>query len=96
MASGCSATARTIGHTSVYGTGGEQWVNLRRSDACKTNWAQVDGVSSNVKSVQQGGYTQGFSSTNGQNSWSKMIYSPAECVVAYCWGSWGVTTTPCY
>lgn len=96
QSSGCSATARTIAHTAVYGTGGTQWVNLRWSDACQTNWAQVSNPSSNVKAVQAGGYTQGFSATNGTNSWSKMIYSPHKCVSAKFWGGWGLTETPCW
>lgn len=85
QSSGCSATARTIAHTSVYGTGGEQWVNLRWSDACKTNWAQVSNPSTNVKARQDTGYEQGFSATNGATSWSKMIYSPNRCVAAHYW-----------
>lgn len=96
QASGCSASARTIAHTAVYGTGGEQWVNLRWSDVCKTNWAQVSNPVSSVRAVQSGGYTQGYSSNNGSTAWSKMIYSPSKCVSAQFWGGWGTTVTPCY
>ncbi len=95
--SGCSADARTIPgtRTSVYGTGGDAWVEIRWSDTCKTNWARTNISFGSVRAIQQTGYTQGYSSNNGTLGWSKMIYSPQLCVKGSINGSWGYTYTPC-
>lgn len=95
QASGCSADAKTIATAYIYGSGGTSWVNLRWSPTCKTNWAQSNVITSNIKAVQTGGYTQGYSTNNGATSWSKMIYSPTLCVKASISGAWGVTQTAC-
>lgn len=92
--SGCAASARTIFTTSVYGTGGASYVNVRWSDVCKTNWAQSNVISSNIKAEKQNGYTQGYSTNNGSMAWSRMIYSPVDHVRAVIWGGWGTTATP--
>jgi hypothetical protein len=78
--SGCSADARTIVRTGVYGTGGTQWVEIRWSDTCKTNWARTNVLGTTLQAVQQTGYTQGYSNNNGTYAWTKMIYSPVLCV----------------
>ena len=93
QASGCAADARTIYLAYVYGTGGGTWVEIRWSDTCKTNWARTNGVRTNIKAVQDTGYTQGYSANNGSYSWSKMIYSPVRHVKGCIWGAWGTTCT---
>jgi len=95
METGCANDAYTVASASIYGTGGTQYVDIRWSPTCKTNWARANFVTSNIKSVQETGYTQGYSTNNGVNSWSRMIYSPALCVKGVIWGSWGVTETWC-
>lgn len=95
MSTNCAAGAYTVAVGDVYGTGGEQYVEIRWSPTCKTNWARTNIITSNVKAVQQTGYTQGYSSNNGTFAWSKMIYSPSLCVKAVIWGVWGVTETWC-
>lgn len=92
--SGCAADARTIYLSYVYGTGGSSWVQIRWSDKCQTNWARTNGVRTNIRAVQDTGYTQGYSGNNGAYSWSKMIYSPVRHVQGCIWGSWGTTCTP--
>jgi hypothetical protein len=93
QSSGCAADAYTVAHNFIPGT--STIVEIRWSQACQTNWARVGLVTSNVKAVQQTGYTQGYSSNNGSASWSKMIYSPVLCVKALAWGNWGTTSTSC-
>ena len=95
LSTGCSADAYTVHTASVYGTNGASTVEIRWSPTCKTNWARVNWVTTNVKAVQQTGYTQGYSSNNGTTAWSKMIYSPTLCVKAVTWGNWGTTETAC-
>jgi hypothetical protein len=95
MTTGCANDARTIASASVYGSNGAAYVDIRWSPACKTNWARANYVTSAIKSVQQHGYTQGYSANNGVNSWSRMIYSPVLCVKGVIWGGWGVTETSC-
>jgi hypothetical protein len=95
LSTGCSADAYTVHTASVYGTYGARTVEIRWSPTCKTNWARVNWVTTNVKAVQQTGYTQGYSSNNGTVAWSKMIYSPTLCVKGVIWGSWGTTETAC-
>lgn len=95
LSTGCSADAYTVSSTAVYGTGGANVVEIRWSPTCKTNWARVNWVTSNVKATQQTGLVQGYSSNNGVNAWSKMIYSPTLCVKASAWGGWGTTSTAC-
>jgi hypothetical protein len=77
---GCSAGARTIVHTSVYGTGGTQCVDIRWSDACKTDWARTNVLGTTLQAVQQTRYPQGNSNNNGTHAWTRMIYSPVPCV----------------
>ncbi|MGV9611652.1 DUF2690 domain-containing protein [Nocardia xishanensis] len=95
LASGCAAGAYTVAVGNVYGTGGTQYVEIRWSPTCQTNWARSNIVSSQIKAVQEGGYTQGYSTNNGSQAWSKMIYSPVKCVKGVIWGSWGTTETWC-
>lgn len=94
QSTGCSADAQTIFTQSVYGTGGASWVEIRWSPTCKTNWARSNTVSTNIKAVQDTGYTAGYSNNNGTNSWSGMIYSPVRHVQGCIWGGWGTTCTP--
>lgn len=94
QATGCSADAYTVYTAYVYGTGGATYVEVRWSPTCKTNWARTNGIRTNIKAVQDTGYTQGYSTNNGSYSWSKMIYSPVRHVQACIWGSWGTTCTP--
>lgn len=94
--SGCSADAQPVAREGVYGTGGEQWVELRWSPTCKTNWTRVNLPATTIKAVQSTGYTQYYSGNNGSYWWSAMIYSPTLCVKAVASGSWGTTQTACY
>ena len=95
MSTNCAADAYTVATAGVYGTYGDQYVDIRWSPTCKTNWARTNIITSQVKAVQSTGYTQGYSSNNGVFAWSKMIYSPVLCVKAVIWGAWGVTETWC-
>lgn len=95
LSSGCANDAYTVATGYVYGSGGSAWVEIRWSPTCQTNWARANGVTSNVRADQAGGYSQGYSTNNGAHSWSRMIYSPAKCVKAVRWGGWGVTETAC-
>ena len=91
--SGCSADAYTIFTEYVYGTYGASYVEIRWSPTCKTNWARANSVTTNIKAVQDTGYTQGYAANNGSVSWSKMIYSPVKHVQGCIWGGWGTTCT---
>jgi hypothetical protein len=95
QSSGCAGDAYTVATGYVYGTDGDSYVDIRWSPTCKTNWARANFVTSNIRAVQQTGYTQGYSANNGVNSWSRMIYSPVLCVKGAIWGSWGLTETTC-
>ncbi|MFD3427313.1 DUF2690 domain-containing protein [Nocardia fluminea] len=95
LSTGCAGDAYTVAVGNVYGTGGTQYVEIRWSPTCQTNWARSNIVTSNMKAVQEGGYTQGYSSNNGSLAWSRMIYSPVKCVKAVLWGAWGTTETWC-
>lgn len=94
QASGCAADAKTVFTAYVYGTGGASWVDIRWSPTCQTNWARSNVISTNIKAVQDTGYTQPYSSGNGSVVWSKMIYSPVKHVKGVIWGNWGTTETP--
>ena len=93
QSSGCSADAYSVSTEYVYGS--NAWVDIRWSPTCKTNWARSSVISTNIKAVQSGGYTQGYSTNNGTVAWSKMIYSPVKCVKGVIWGGWGTTQTLC-
>jgi len=95
METNCATDAYTVASASIYGTYGAQYVELRWSPTCQTNWARANFVTTAIKSEQSTGYTQGYSSNDGGVSWSKMIYSPTLCMKAVIWGSWGVTETWC-
>lgn len=99
LSTGCSADAITLTTEYVYGTYGASYVENRWSPTCKTNWARVNWINTSVRAVQGNGYTQGYSSNNGTNAWSKMIYSPVYstslCVRAVVSGGWGTTQTAC-
>lgn len=93
MATNCAADAYTVASAGVYGTYGQQYVEIRWSPTCKTNWARANFPTGNIKAVQETGYTAGYGNSNGSVAWSRMIYSPVLRVKAVIWGAWGVTET---
>jgi hypothetical protein len=93
MGTNCAADAYTVASAGVYGTYGQQYVEIRWSPTCKTNWARANFPTGNIKAVQETGYTAGYGDSNGSVSWSRMIYSPVLRVKAVIWGAWGVTET---
>ena len=97
VATGCANDAYTVAHVQLPWVA--QRLDLRWSPRCKTNWARMylDAHPAWLRAVQlPGGYTQGFSTSGGGNSWSKMIYSPVKCVYAEVQTQiWGRYRTAC-
>lgn len=86
---GCAADAITL--NTAYLPGSQAILELRWSPRCKTEWARVSGPggwgSGDTLSVTQpkSGYRQvGVSGSFNGYIWSRMIYSPSQCV----YGEW--------